>query len=126
LASNGLNLLINFKAIDGTDTLGYLLLATSSDGNTWSSPERLHVYDTSPEIYISGSTNDCFFGKYFDSIVDTSEEQEKIIVAVGAPSEDPSSVADAGEVFYVTGTMVNGSWQWSNKTSLYYGDSTDD
>jgi len=118
-ASNGLNLFVSGFMTGSAGTPGYMFICSSSTGETWSSPEPLEVYGSSPSEYVSGSSDDSKFGYYFDALYDNNND-EKILIAIGSYAADGGGT-DSGEVYLVTGTLENNQWKWSDKSLIYTG-----
>lgn len=118
-ASNGLNLFFHTANSGATDNSeGYIFHATSSDGTTWSQPDKMQVHATSE--YITGSSNEQKFGYYFDLLYENKSSQEKIFLAIGSYLAD-LSFTDNGLMYVVTGALNNNQWEWSNKTTIDQG-----
>ena len=122
-ASNGLNLFVSGFMTGSAGTPGYMFVCSSSTGETWSSPEPLEVYGSSPSEYVSGSSDDSKFGYYFDALYDNNND-EKILIAIGSYAADGGGT-DSGEVYLVTGTLENNQWKWSDKSLIYTGAAAD-
>ena len=121
-ASNGLNLFIGSQNYDNLAVdPGFVLLSTSSNGESWSDPQALYVKDTYPSIYVSGSsTGSTGFADFFDISYNKNDQEEKIVMIIGAPFAS----GIAGEVYTVTGSLVDSEWEWSNKVLVHTGSAT--
>lgn len=118
-ASNGLNLFfssLQTSSLDGIVPLGAMYHATSSDGSSWSTPTLMQVSGSSE--YLTGSLNGNF-GYYFDLIIESSDEQEKIIIVAG--NTFPTAEQPYGQVYSITGSLENNQWYWSDKNIIYTG-----
>jgi len=115
--TNGLNLFAYSTKFDWNTFPGYIYHSFSKDGLNWEEPAPLKVDSSSPEIYISGSSDGSQFGEHFDVLIDGN----KAILAIASPEADPSGVSNAGEIYIVTGTLENDQWKWSNKNLIFTG-----
>lgn len=129
-ASNGLNIITNSSYLDSSDQTGGLLIASSSDGETWSDLQKLEIYGSSPPAYISGSnySGQKLFGKFYKALYDNNSSQEKILIAITDFTHDSTtpSINMNGGVWVVTGTLENNEWRWSEKKEIHVGDSFGD
>lgn len=125
-SSAGLTLFIN-ATLSGSENIstsgsGYVLYATSSNGQAWSSAAAMLV-DGTPNTYVSGTANGSLFGYYYDALYTTLLGKEKVILAIGSPYSTVSGKTNCGEVYIVTGTLSETSkvWQWSDKSLIFTG-----
>ena len=117
-ASNGLNIFYPNLTSDREFEFGGIKNSTTIDGQNWTSGVSLYKYDTYPALFLTGSSTGSNFGYSFDLVYE--QEQEKIIMAVGSYTADPVSYNE-GEVYIITGSLIQDEWRWSDKQLVYSG-----